>query len=163
MRRSLPIFTLNRECVPLAFQAGHAGSISATRSTGKTVWSKCGQDREAAPGEAPSRPFDLEVLWVAPTGSETIAAALKSGWGRWLRCASSVLICFCGGRSSLGLWLSFARDGPGNTGRHEWRAAGSRLVVDDFMPNVVDPFASRSAPLNCVCVAPTGFEPALPP
>jgi hypothetical protein len=31
-----------------------------TRSLATTlVWSKCGQDREAAPGEARSRPFDL--------------------------------------------------------------------------------------------------------
>ena len=35
MRRSAPIFTLNRERVPLAFQAGHAGSIPVTRSTGQ--------------------------------------------------------------------------------------------------------------------------------
>ena len=33
MRRSVPVFTLNREGVPLAFQADHAGSIPVTRST----------------------------------------------------------------------------------------------------------------------------------
>jgi hypothetical protein len=33
MRRSGTIFTLKRERVPLAFQAGHAGSIPVTRST----------------------------------------------------------------------------------------------------------------------------------
>jgi hypothetical protein len=40
MRRSTAILTLNRERVPLAFQAGHAGSIPVTRSTGKSLHSK---------------------------------------------------------------------------------------------------------------------------
>jgi hypothetical protein len=36
----MPVFTLNRERVPLAFQAGHAGSIPVTRSTEKPLHSK---------------------------------------------------------------------------------------------------------------------------
>ena len=36
----MPIFTLNRERVPLAFQAGHAGSIPVTRSIEKPLHSK---------------------------------------------------------------------------------------------------------------------------
>src|SRR5450432_2834190 len=40
LRSSEPIFTLNRERVPLAFQAGHAGSIPVTHSTEKPLHSK---------------------------------------------------------------------------------------------------------------------------
>jgi hypothetical protein len=40
MRRSTPIFTLNRERVPLAFQVGNAGSIPVTRSTENPLHSK---------------------------------------------------------------------------------------------------------------------------
>jgi len=36
----MPVFTLNRERVSLAFQAGHAGSIPVTRSTEKPLHSK---------------------------------------------------------------------------------------------------------------------------
>jgi hypothetical protein len=37
MGRSTAIFTLKRERVPLAFQAGHAGSIPVTRATEKQL------------------------------------------------------------------------------------------------------------------------------
>jgi hypothetical protein len=40
MRRSTPIFTLSRERVPLAFQAGYAGSIPVTRSPERPLHSK---------------------------------------------------------------------------------------------------------------------------
>jgi hypothetical protein len=40
VRSSVPVFTLNRERVPLAFQASHAGSIPVTRSTQKPLHSK---------------------------------------------------------------------------------------------------------------------------
>jgi hypothetical protein len=62
MRRSTAIFTLNRERIPLAFQAGHAGLIPVTRSTGFSLV------QQAAKGEV-SAPRCAELAEEAPVVS----------------------------------------------------------------------------------------------
>jgi hypothetical protein len=61
------IFTLNRERVPLAFQAGHAGSIPVTRSTENPLRSKVFRATTAAPLVVKRR------FWV-PSGDVRAAA-----------------------------------------------------------------------------------------
>ena len=61
VRRSMPVFTLNRERVPLTFQAGYAGSIPVARSTEKPL-------TQQGFSRARGRPFVVERASRGPNG-----------------------------------------------------------------------------------------------
>jgi len=62
VRRSMPVFTLNRERVPLAFQAGYAGSIPVARSTEKPL-------TQQGFSRARGRPLVVERASRVPSGA----------------------------------------------------------------------------------------------